>query len=441
MMFFYGLKAVPEWAPPSQNHILYSLSVLRNVSYSTGRVQYTPTNSSGIEYLRLAFIPTDISVNGVSLPLRFDLNAAGYTLRDLGNGDYAVNIRRAWAGDVVVSNSGVPISSPPTVATVASANPNPVTGLTTSLSVLGADDGGEGNLSYTWTTIGMPPATVSFSGNGTNNAKNTIVTFAKAGNYSFQVIIKDQDNLTVTSNVNVTVNQSLTTVTVYPAGTSVNTGATLQFTASAQDQFNSAFSTQPQFLWSVSGGGTISSSGLFTAGNTAGGPYTVTASSGSKSGSSTVSVTAASSGGVLGNNVVGTSTDPRGANDLNCWRFRATSTFTAKNIQVNLANQIRGKIKVAIYSDNNGMPGSLLVGSNEIKNPLSGWIPFTLTTSQPITSGDYYWLAAWSNVNYTPRSQATGGTARYITKRYGTWPNPLTGTLGPYKTNDSIYAY
>ena len=168
----------------------------------------------------------------------------------------------------------------------------------------------------------------------------------------------------------------------------------------------------------------------------------MTASSGGKIGSTTVNITAASSSvGVLGNNVVGTSTDPRGANDLNCWRFRATSTFTAKNMQVNLANQIRGKLKVAIYSDNNGSPGSLLVGSNEITNPSSGWIPFTLTTNQPLTTGTYYWIIAWSNANYAPRSQATGGTARYITKTYGTWPNPLTGTLGPYKTNDNIYAY
>ena len=124
MMFFYGLKAVPEWAPPSENHILYSLSVLRDVSYSTGKVKYSPTNGAGIEYLRLAFIPTEITVNSVSLPLRTDLNAAGYTIRDLGNGDYAVNIRRAWAGDVVVSNSGVPISLPPNRGNSRHCHPN-----------------------------------------------------------------------------------------------------------------------------------------------------------------------------------------------------------------------------------------------------------------------------------------------------------------------------
>ena len=41
------------------------------------------------------------------------------------------------------------------------------------LSVLGADDGGEPNLTYTWATTGTPPAAVTFSANGTNASKNT----------------------------------------------------------------------------------------------------------------------------------------------------------------------------------------------------------------------------------------------------------------------------
>ena len=43
----------------------------------------------------------------------------------------------------------------PTIALLAAASPNPVPGLTTALSVLGADDGGEASLTYTWTTTGL----------------------------------------------------------------------------------------------------------------------------------------------------------------------------------------------------------------------------------------------------------------------------------------------
>ena len=41
---------------------------------------------------------------------------------------------------------------------IAVANPNPLTvGSTSQLSVLGADDGGENNLIYTWAALGSPP--------------------------------------------------------------------------------------------------------------------------------------------------------------------------------------------------------------------------------------------------------------------------------------------
>ena len=103
------------------------------------------------------------------------------------------------------------------MATAASATPNPVTGTTCNLSVLGADDAGESNLTYTWAATGTPPAAVNFSLNGSNAAKNTTATFSKAGNYSFQVTITDAGGLTATSNVNITVNQTFTAISVVPA--------------------------------------------------------------------------------------------------------------------------------------------------------------------------------------------------------------------------------
>ena len=164
-----------------------------------------------------------------------------------------------------------------------------MTGTTTNLSVLGADDGGEANLTYTWATTGNPPAAVTFSANGTNAARNVVATLTKAGSYSFQVTIKDQSNLTVTSNVSVAVNATLTTISVVPASATVVIGGTQQFTATAADQFSVALTTQPSFNWTVTGGGSIGSTGLFT-GATPGGPFTVTASSGGINGTASVTV-------------------------------------------------------------------------------------------------------------------------------------------------------
>lgn len=83
----------------------------------------------------------------------------------------------------------------------------------------------------------------------------------------------------------------LTTITVAPVSASVQSGGTQQFSATGVDQFGQALNPQPVFTWSVSGGGTIDSSGLFTAGSTAGGPFTATAASGGVTGTASVSVT------------------------------------------------------------------------------------------------------------------------------------------------------
>jgi len=94
----------------------------------------------------------------------------------------------------------------------------------------------------------------------------------------------------------------LTTITVSPASASVQTGGTQQFTATGLDQFGQPMSPQPTFSWSVSGGGTINSSGLFTAGGTAGGPFTVTATSGSVNGTASVTVTSPVTNAILNGN-------------------------------------------------------------------------------------------------------------------------------------------
>jgi glucose/arabinose dehydrogenase len=189
---------------------------------------------------------------------------------------------------------GTQTGTPPTVATPASASPSPAPGTTTALSVLGADDQGEAALTYTWSTTGSPPAAVSFSANGTNAAKNSTATFTKAGTYNLQVVIRDAGGLTATSTTSVVVSQTLTSVALAPASATVAPMGTQQFTATARDQFGTALTSQPSFAWSVSGGGSISSGGLFTAGGSAGGPFTVTATGGGQSGTAQVTVSSMS---------------------------------------------------------------------------------------------------------------------------------------------------
>jgi hypothetical protein len=181
-------------------------------------------------------------------------------------------------------------ASGPTVVQPPRATPSPVTGTSTALSVLGDDDGGEPALVYTWSTVGAPPAAVSFSPNGSNAAKNATATFTGAGQYELSVLIRDADGATTTAPLSVTVNQTVTTINVAPAAITVVPGGMQGFSAHAIDQFGTTVSSQPVFTWSVSGGGTITGTGVFTAASTPGGPFTVTATAGGKSGTALVTI-------------------------------------------------------------------------------------------------------------------------------------------------------
>lgn len=181
---------------------------------------------------------------------------------------------------------------PPTVVAPAAAVLNPVTGTTADLSALGYDDGGEPGLTYAWSVL-AGPAPVNFSANGTNAAKNTTATFSKAGAYDFLVAITDAAGLSATSSIKVTVNQTLSAITVTPSATSLSNGETQQFQAIGYDQFGNPMAVQPAWTWSINAGGvggTVSSTGLYRAPSTGSGTSAVRAASGSISQTATVTV-------------------------------------------------------------------------------------------------------------------------------------------------------
>ncbi len=63
-----------------------------------------------------------------------------------------------------------------------------------------------------------------------------------------------------------TVVQTVSSISITPGTVTVADGAKQQFTATALDQFGQALTAQPTFTWQVSSsGGTISSTGLYTA--------------------------------------------------------------------------------------------------------------------------------------------------------------------------------
>jgi autotransporter-associated beta strand protein len=152
----------------------------------------------------------------------------------------------------------------PTVATAAAASISPVTGTSTTLSVLGADVGGESSLTYTWSLAGMPPAGVNYSVNGTNAAKTATATFTKAGTYNFIVTISNPMGYSTTSSVSVTVQHTPQSASISPASASITAGGTQQFTLQGLDQFSQSYTITDPVSWQLTGPGSLgASSGLY----------------------------------------------------------------------------------------------------------------------------------------------------------------------------------
>jgi FG-GAP-like repeat/FG-GAP repeat/RTX calcium-binding nonapeptide repeat (4 copies) len=217
---------------------------------------------------------------------------AGQTFA-VGDTPYSVavaDINNLGSLDVVTTNyadNTISILFQPTaplILTGPTASPNPVSrtgghsGTNTVLTMTGDDTDGQlsSSLTYTWTELGGP-AGPTFSDNNDDTASTTTVTFTQVGTYTFGVTLTSDGGIGANGTVGVIVNPTLTSIVVSPAMVNVGEGATEQFQLAGLDQFGhvGTFALTPHY--SVSGGGTITPvSGLFTAGDVAGGPFTVT---------------------------------------------------------------------------------------------------------------------------------------------------------------------
>jgi O-glycosyl hydrolase len=293
-------------------------------------------------------------------------------------------------------------------------------------------------LAATATTTAGSIALVGFYNGATELGEDTSAPYAftwnnvPMGNYALTAVAGDTvGNVGTSAVVNVTVVGPLAQIGVTPANATVAPGGQQQFSATGADLLGDTLVPQPAFVWSLSGGGTIDSTGLFTAGSPAGGPFNVTAASGGITGTASLSV-AAVSGGTIGNTKEGTSTDTMWGNGawINAGRFQAGSNMVVSTMSAKVG-AISGGYKCAIYTDKSGSPSTLLGGTAEIRNVTNGWNVFALTQSLVLTNGQYYWLAIWSDdTNGKVYYSDTSGTLRWGQYNYGTWPNPITTTGG-----------
>jgi len=224
---------------------------------------------------------------------------------------------------------------------------------------------------------------------------------------------------------------ALTSISVLPSLASVAVNGTQQFTATARDQFGNPMVPQPIFTWTVGGGGTINSSGLFTAGSTPGGPYTVTAASGGVNGTASVTVTSAGTFTIGETNIL--SGDDSGNGNLLVAQqatLGQSATILSLSFYVTTAS---GNLRLGIYDATGpgGGPGQLKAQTASF-TPISGWNTQNVVSPVSLAAGTY-WLA------YLPSSNSLGfrvvltGSTKYYSYSFQALPatfstSPTSGT-------------
>jgi hypothetical protein len=244
----------------------------------------------------------------------------------------------------------------------------PVEGTTQFTAVVKDADGNVIDVTPTWSVI---------AGGGTISNTGLFTAGDSAGTYT-NTVKATSGSISSTSSVTIDAG-ALATLTVSPTTVSLAAGATQQYTAVGKDAHGNTISISP--TWSVVGGGTVDTAGLFTAGTTAGEfAKSVVATSGEIADSASVTVTA----GPLAS-IVLTPTPAEVA-------VAATQQFTAVGKD---ANDNVVDIPTPVWSvEANG-------GTIDASTGLftAGTVAGTFTNTVKLTSGD---VSATSSVTVTP---------------------------------------
>jgi hypothetical protein len=91
--FMTGLAAVPEWAPPDEDHVLRSSSVVRSVEYGPRSMRYETFDEAASETLKLSADPVRVVAGDQELARRADLDEEGYTVMAAADGGVVVRVR------------------------------------------------------------------------------------------------------------------------------------------------------------------------------------------------------------------------------------------------------------------------------------------------------------------------------------------------------------
>jgi hypothetical protein len=99
--FMAGIGSVPEWAPPNENHLVRSSSVVTSVTLTASSLAYTTFDATADDVLRLAAAPSAITVAGT--PLVRGTGSDTYAVTPVQTGGVVVTFSRTRGATVTVT--------------------------------------------------------------------------------------------------------------------------------------------------------------------------------------------------------------------------------------------------------------------------------------------------------------------------------------------------
>ncbi len=110
--YLRAMAAAPELAPGGQNHLLRTTSVIREIRYARGRVNYLTFDVAAEELLRVAFTPERVTAGGQPLKHLDDraelAGEPGYTFAAPGDAPGVLRIRHVGSGEIEVARAPLP---------------------------------------------------------------------------------------------------------------------------------------------------------------------------------------------------------------------------------------------------------------------------------------------------------------------------------------------
>jgi hypothetical protein len=295
------------------------------------------------------------------------------------------------------------------------------------------DAGSAGQWSYRTQTYGTWPT--SFGQEGSSATRASIYVSYVTGGASVDTtppavaIVSPASGAVVSGTVSVTAN-----ATDNVAVTSV------QFQLDGQD-LDSADTTEPfSISWNTAlvgnGGHVLSAVARDAAGNsTVSANIQVTTQNGT------------GGTGVLGYDTIAATVDSYAANYMHAWQFvmpnqSGSATSMSVYIAAPLSSAPNNQFQLAIYTDQNGLPGSLVAASSSLTILPDSWN--TAVLSATLQPNAVYWLAyntnatssAANNVRIDPGST---GQMQWRPQTFGTWPQLFGSPTGAAAAKASIF--